>query len=105
MNYLENLKKLGLKLPEAKEYLNNANAGKCHKYKEYEINPMPTNNFEEKTLVTNSSFAANHRIKQIPIIGDNVYNEGCNILSSKNKIECDIKSKPNNGSNLFINLF
>ena len=46
-----------------------AKIGKCHKYNEYEINPVPTNNFDDKIFVIISFLFENHIIKQTPITG------------------------------------
>ena len=45
---------------------------KCHKYKEYEINPMPTKILEDKILVISSPLSENHKIRATPETGINV---------------------------------
>ena len=49
-----------------------AKIGQCQRYKEYEIKPIPTNNFVESIFEINSSLFENQMIRQTPIMGENV---------------------------------
>ena len=61
--------------------LEKENIGQCHKYKEYEIKPTPTNGLDDKILVIKLFSDENQIIIQVPIITGKVNNDGCGIPS------------------------
>ena len=82
-------------LPSTKPViLANANNGKCHKYNEYDINPIITKILIDKNLIIKRSLFANHKIKHIPITGKTIRKFEYLISSLKSKILINTKSKP-----------
>ena len=82
------------------------NIGKCHKYNEYEIKPMPTNILLDKNFINKFLLLPIEIITQVAITGNKVINEGCFVFSSKNIKEKNNIAKDKNKIKLlnFLNI-
>ena len=76
------------------------NIGKCHKYKEYEIKPIPTNILLDNNFINKFLLLPIEIMTQVAITGNKVINEGCFVFSSKNINEKNNITKERNKSKL-----